>query len=122
MKHENIHFVISNCLVMSKEISINKPMLEIRLDILSLTVALAAVCLAYYIFVVVKPVVLHSKDSTLFSIWLKTHLPILNEYYYPTFWCLDSRLHSALAVILRCTIKDIVYNYREVCLGKVHLS
>ena len=38
--------------------------------------------------------------SSEFAQFLKQSMPILSEKYWPTFWCYESRIQSALAYIL----------------------
>jgi hypothetical protein len=67
----------------------------------------------YYQLVVIRPVILHSKPNSRFEAFLLQALPILNEHYWPTFWCFESRLQTILASLVRSTIPDIRYR-REV--------
>lgn len=69
--------------------------------------------LVYYQLVVVRPVILHCKPTSKFTTFLRQHLTILNENYWPTIWCYESRFQTVFASIVRSTIKDINYN-REV--------
>ena len=67
----------------------------------------------YYRLVVVRPCVLHSKVNSNFTRLLNDNLSVLNESYWPLFWCYESRLQTALGTLLRSAIKDVKYN-REV--------
>jgi len=53
----------------------------------------------YRIKVVTKPV-LYSKKSSNFTRLLES-LPIMQEYYFPTFWCWESRVQSMVAAFVR---------------------
>lgn len=53
----------------------------------------------YRIKVVTKPV-LYSKKSSNFRRLLES-LPIMQEYYFPTFWCWESRVQSMVAAFVR---------------------
>jgi hypothetical protein len=67
----------------------------------------------YYQLVVIRPVILHCKPNSRYQAFLRQALPILNENYWPTFWCFESRLQTILASIVRSTLPDIRYR-REV--------
>jgi abhydrolase domain-containing protein 1/3 len=69
--------------------------------------------MVYYHKVVVAPPVLHVKRGGRFENFLSQTLPILKEQYWPTFWCVESRLQTVLASFVRATIPDIKYR-REV--------
>ena len=61
--------------------------------------------------VVVRPVLLHAKEGGRLELFLRKHLPILKERYWPTFWCFESRMQTVLASMTRRMIPYI--NYRR---------
>ena len=67
----------------------------------------------YYRRVVVRPVELHAKEGGKLDHFLRRHLVILQEKYWPTFWCFESRLQTVLASMTRRMIPHIYYR-REV--------
>ena len=67
----------------------------------------------YYQLIVIRPVILHCKPNSRYQAFLRQALPILNENYFPTFWCFESRLQTILASVVRSTLPDIRYR-REV--------
>ncbi|XP_045619173.1 phospholipase ABHD3 [Procambarus clarkii] len=74
--------------------------------ILSITVGVG--CLLYYFIEVVKRPVLACRNSA-WRGFLETHLTILQEKYWPTPWCYESRCQTILASVLRSRMPDITY-------------
>ena len=72
----------------------------------------------YYRKVVVRPVVLHAKEGGKLDDFLRRHLEIIKDKYWPTFWCFESRLQTVLASMTRRMIPFIYYR-REVCFKHV---
>ena len=67
----------------------------------------------YYRKVVVRPVLLHAKEGGKLGQFLRKHLEIVKDKYWPTFWCFESRLQTVLASMTRRMIPYIYYR-REV--------
>lgn len=68
--------------------------------------------LVYYLLEVVKQPVLVCSDGK-FKNFLALHVPILQEKYWPTLWCFESRLQTALASLLRSIYPNVKYS-REI--------
>ncbi|ESO99164.1 hypothetical protein LOTGIDRAFT_226275 [Lottia gigantea] len=54
----------------------------------------------YYLCSVVKKPLIACKDQKLLG-FIKKHCPISTEKYWPTFWCIESRLQTILRVLLQ---------------------
>ncbi|KDR20893.1 phospholipase ABHD3-like isoform X2 [Zootermopsis nevadensis] len=65
----------------------------------------------YYLLQVVKQPILVCSDGK-FKDFLSLHLPILQEKYWPTLWCFESRLQTAFANVLRSLYPKVEY-WRE---------
>ena len=72
-------------------------------------ISLVAATTVYYWLKVVKPVELYSKSGSAFTNFLKENMPIVNEIYYPTIWCFESRFQTVFASFVRAMIPDISY-------------
>lgn len=66
----------------------------------------------YYRQNVVHKPTLHCRSNTVFHSLLNK-LPLLQENYWPTFWCWESRLQTVMASFMRHTLPNIEYK-REV--------
>ena len=75
----------------------------------------------YYRKVVVRPVALHAKEGGKLEHFLRRHLEILKDKYWPTFWCFESRLQTVLASMTRRMIPYIYYR-REVPYHSKHVK
>lgn len=67
---------------------------------------------AYYLLEVVKQPVLVCSDGK-FKNFLTLHVPILQEKYWPTLWCYESRLQTAFACLFRSVYPNVKYR-REI--------
>ena len=86
--------------------------------VVAATGALLVGVFIYYHKVVVRPVLLHAKEGGRLELFLRRHLPILKERYWPTFWCFESRMQTVLASMTRRMIPYIYYR-REVQLAGI---
>lgn len=69
--------------------------------------------LLYYYIDAVKRPLLACRRWGAWQNFLETHLTILQERYWPTPWCYESRCQTVLASVLRLRLPDITYR-REV--------
>lgn len=74
-------------------------------------VSLLALFIYYRNTVVHRPVLHSNPDSVVHR--LLSGLPLLQEEYWPTFWCWEPRLQTVMASLLRSTLPPIDYS-REV--------
>ncbi|XP_076035797.1 abhydrolase domain containing Hydr1 [Oratosquilla oratoria] len=92
-----------------------------------LGVALSSGFLLYYLAEAVKRPTL-ACGSQNWHEFLKSHLTILKERYWPTLWCFESRAQTILASVIRSRIPDISYTREvlqlrdggQVCLDWLH--
>ncbi|XP_069165749.1 phospholipase ABHD3 [Procambarus clarkii] len=80
---------------------------------MALGVLVGVGCFLYYFIEAVKRPVLACRRKGAWRNFLETHLTILQERYWPTPWCFESRCQTVLASILRLRLPDIIYR-REV--------
>jgi len=80
--------------------------------LLSVSILASLGIYVYYRKNVVHKPTLHCKtDNVLHSVLNK--LPLLQENYWPTFWCWEARMQTVISKLIRRTIPNIVYK-REV--------
>ncbi len=84
-----------------------------KFPLVGLTLIALVAVMVYYQLVVVRPVILHCKPGSPFNDFLRSKLAILQELYWPTFWCFEPRCQTILASFVRSTLSDIKYR-REV--------
>lgn len=66
-----------------------------------------------YYFIYQQPVLVCSDGK--FKNFLASHVPILQEKYWPTFWCFESRLQTAFASLLRSVYPNVKYRRWVLC-------
>ncbi|KPJ00369.1 Abhydrolase domain-containing protein 3 [Papilio xuthus] len=86
--------------------------LEIKKELL-VCVSLSVLYLTYYLVEVVKKPILICRKGE-FRQLLEKNVPILNEYYWPTPWCVESRLQTVIGSILRSLLLPPLQFRREV--------
>ncbi|CAG4962565.1 unnamed protein product [Parnassius apollo] len=93
-------------------LNIFKNILEAKKELL-VCVSLSVLYLTYYLVEVVKKPILICRKGE-FRQLLEDHVPILNEYYWPTIWCFESRLQTVLGSVLRSLFLPPLRFRREV--------
>ncbi|CAK1601516.1 unnamed protein product [Parnassius mnemosyne] len=86
--------------------------LEAKKELL-ICVSLSVLYITYYLVEVVKKPMLICRKGE-FRQLLEDHVPILNEYYWPTIWCFESRLQTVLGSVLRSLFLPPLQFRREV--------
>ncbi|CAH2049788.1 unnamed protein product, partial [Iphiclides podalirius] len=86
--------------------------LEVKKELL-VCVSLTVLYLTYYLVEVVKKPILICRKGE-FRQLLEDNVPILNEYYWPTPWCVESRLQTVLGSVLRSLLLPPLKFRREV--------
>jgi len=90
----------------------------------SFTIVLAVMLLVYYIRTVAKVPLLACRNGK-FSSFLAQHCPVLQQKYWPTIWCFESRLQTVFASVLRTSIPQLQYKREAISLsdgGEVSLD
>lgn len=73
-----------------------------------------AVFFAYYVCEVVKKPLLACSEKGRFRKFLETKVPLMNERFWPTMWCFESRAQTLLASLVRCRVMPEISYEREV--------
>uniref|UniRef100_A0A224XHT1 Putative alpha/beta hydrolase n=1 Tax=Panstrongylus lignarius TaxID=156445 RepID=A0A224XHT1_9HEMI len=75
--------------------------------------ALSSGYILYYLFDVVKKPSLVSSDGK-FREFLEKNVPLLNEKFWPTVWCIEARAQTLMASIVRATVIPQISYRREI--------
>ncbi|KPJ14966.1 Abhydrolase domain-containing protein 3 [Papilio machaon] len=86
--------------------------LEIKKELL-VCVSLSVLYFTYYLVEVVKKPILICRKGE-FRELLEQNVPILKEYYWPTPWCVESRLQTVIGSLLRSLLLPPLQFRREV--------
>ncbi|KAJ8736726.1 hypothetical protein PYW08_007382 [Mythimna loreyi] len=85
---------------------------EIKKELL-VGVSLSILYITYYLVEVVKKPILICRQGE-FRRFLEENVPLLSEHYWPTPWCVESRLQTVLGSILRSRLLPPVKYRRQV--------
>ncbi|CAH0694907.1 unnamed protein product [Spodoptera exigua] len=75
--------------------------------------SLSILYITYYLVEVVKKPILICREGD-FRQFLEENVPLLSEHYWPTPWCVESRLQTVLGSLLRSRLLPPVKYHREV--------
>uniref|UniRef100_A0A2A4JIK4 Uncharacterized protein n=1 Tax=Heliothis virescens TaxID=7102 RepID=A0A2A4JIK4_HELVI len=87
-------------------------MFEIKKELL-VGFSLSILYITYYLVEVVKKPILICREGE-FRKFLEENVPLLSEHYWPTPWCVESRLQTVLGSILRSRLLPPVKYRRQV--------
>ncbi|CAH0592083.1 unnamed protein product [Chrysodeixis includens] len=75
--------------------------------------SLSILYITYYLVEVVKKPILICREGE-FRKFLEENVPLLSEHYWPTPWCVESRLQTVLGSVLRSRLLPPVKYHRQV--------
>ncbi|XP_028176182.1 phospholipase ABHD3 isoform X1 [Ostrinia furnacalis] len=85
---------------------------EVKKEVL-VGLSLSVIYLTYYLVEAVKKPILICRKGE-FREFLEENVPLLNEHYWPTPWCLESRLQTVIGSVLRTRLLPAVKYRREI--------